>query len=148
MHACMLSRISRVRLCVTPWTAARQAPLFTEFSRQEYWSGVPFPPPILESVCVHIHFSVAFSLKVSSYGTWCPFLDVPSYRTIVSFQITKLRPRGRRPPPSPPQPPQPPPARPPSSRLKAPSVPTQKKNLIWLGRNVLSVSRSSLIREA
>ena len=30
---------------VTPWTVARQAPLSMGFSRQEYWSGVPFPPP-------------------------------------------------------------------------------------------------------
>ena len=30
---------------VTPWTAAHQAPLFMEFSRQEYWYGLPFPPP-------------------------------------------------------------------------------------------------------
>ena len=30
---------------VTPWTVARQAPLSMEFSRQEYWSGLPFPPP-------------------------------------------------------------------------------------------------------
>ena len=29
----------------TPWTAARQAPLSMRFSRQEYWSGLPFPPP-------------------------------------------------------------------------------------------------------
>ena len=29
----------------TPWTVARQAPLSMEFSRQEYWSGLPFPPP-------------------------------------------------------------------------------------------------------
>ena len=29
----------------TPWTAARQAPLSMGFSRQEYWSGVPFPSP-------------------------------------------------------------------------------------------------------
>ena len=28
-----------------PWTAARQAPLSTEFSRQEYWIGLPFPSP-------------------------------------------------------------------------------------------------------
>ena len=37
--------LTRVRLCATPWTVARQAPLSTEFSRQEYWSGLPFPPP-------------------------------------------------------------------------------------------------------
>ena len=30
---------------MTPWTLARQAPLSTEFSRQEYWSGLPFPSP-------------------------------------------------------------------------------------------------------
>ena len=29
----------------TPWTAAHQAPLSMEFSRQEYWSGLPFPSP-------------------------------------------------------------------------------------------------------
>ena len=29
----------------TPWTVACQAPLPMEFSRQEYWSGLPFPPP-------------------------------------------------------------------------------------------------------
>ena len=29
----------------TPWTAARQAPLSMGFSRQEHWSGLPFPPP-------------------------------------------------------------------------------------------------------
>ena len=35
--------LSRVRLLVTPWTVARQAPLSMEFSRQEYWSGLSFP---------------------------------------------------------------------------------------------------------
>ena len=33
------------QLFVTPWTVACQAPLFMEFSRQEYWSGEPFPSP-------------------------------------------------------------------------------------------------------
>ena len=41
----LLSHFSRVRLCATPWTAAHQAPPSTGFSRQECWSGVPFPPP-------------------------------------------------------------------------------------------------------
>ena len=31
---------------MTPWNVARQAPLFMRFSRQEYWSGLPFPPPV------------------------------------------------------------------------------------------------------
>ena len=37
------SHLSRVRLLATPWTAAHQAPPSMEFSRQEYWSGVPLP---------------------------------------------------------------------------------------------------------
>ena len=37
--------LSHVRLLVTPWTAAYQAPLSMGFARQEYWSGVPSPSP-------------------------------------------------------------------------------------------------------
>ena len=37
--------LSRVRLSATPWTVAQQAPLPMGFSRQEYWSGLPFPSP-------------------------------------------------------------------------------------------------------
>ena len=37
--------LSCVHLFVTSWTVAHQAPLSTEFSRQEYWKGLPFPPP-------------------------------------------------------------------------------------------------------
>ena len=37
--------LSRVQLFATPWTIAYKAPLFTEFSRQEYCSGLPFPSP-------------------------------------------------------------------------------------------------------
>ena len=36
---------SPVQLFMTPWTVAYQAPLSMEFSRQEYWSGLPFPSP-------------------------------------------------------------------------------------------------------
>ena len=43
---CMkVKSLSRVRLFVTPWTVAYQAPPSMRFSRQEYWSGVPFPSP-------------------------------------------------------------------------------------------------------
>ena len=45
----LLSHFSRVRLCATPWTAAHQAPLSLGFSRQEHWSGLPFPSPMHES---------------------------------------------------------------------------------------------------
>ena len=42
---CMLSCFSRVRLFVTLWNVACQAPLSMGFSRQKYWSGLPCPPP-------------------------------------------------------------------------------------------------------
>ena len=41
----MLSPCSRVQLCVILWTAAHQAPLSMGVSRQEHWSGLPWPPP-------------------------------------------------------------------------------------------------------
>ena len=37
--------LSHDRLFANPWTVARQAPLSMGFSRQEHWSGLPFPPP-------------------------------------------------------------------------------------------------------
>ena len=43
--ACLLSLLSHVQLFVTPWTVACQAPLSVEFSRPEYWSGLPFRSP-------------------------------------------------------------------------------------------------------
>ena len=42
----IVSSLSHVRLFfATPWTTAHQAPLTVRFSRQEYWSGLPFPSP-------------------------------------------------------------------------------------------------------
>ena len=45
----VVKRFSRVQLCVTPETAAHQASLSLGFSRQEHWSGLPFPSPMHES---------------------------------------------------------------------------------------------------
>ena len=45
----LLSHFSHVRLCVTPEMAAHQAPPSLGFSRQEHWSGLPFPSPVHES---------------------------------------------------------------------------------------------------
>ena len=39
-------KLLSVRLFATPWTVAYQAPHSMEFSRQEYWSGLPFPSPV------------------------------------------------------------------------------------------------------
>ena len=44
----LLRRFSRVRLCATPWTAAYQASPSMGFSRQEHWSGLPFPSPSMK----------------------------------------------------------------------------------------------------
>ena len=44
----LLTHFCRVRLCATPLTAAHQAPLSLGFSRQEHWSGLPFPSPMHE----------------------------------------------------------------------------------------------------
>ena len=45
----LLSRFSHVRLCATPETVAHQTPPSLGFSRQEHWSGLPFPSPMHES---------------------------------------------------------------------------------------------------
>ena len=45
----LLSHVSRVQLCATPQTEAHQAPVSLGFSRQEHWSGLPFPSPMHES---------------------------------------------------------------------------------------------------
>ena len=42
-HGDVCVLVSHVQLFVTPWTVAHWAPLSMEFSRQEYWSGLPFP---------------------------------------------------------------------------------------------------------
>ena len=46
LYVCVCAQsFSRVWLSATLWTVAHQAPLSMGFSRQEYWSGLPFPPP-------------------------------------------------------------------------------------------------------
>ena len=45
MHVCVLNCFSCVWLLVTPCTVAHQTPLSMGFSRREYWSGLPYPPP-------------------------------------------------------------------------------------------------------
>ena len=50
----LLSLFSHVRLCATPQTAAHQAPLSLGFSRQERWSGLPFPSPPIQYINTYI----------------------------------------------------------------------------------------------
>ena len=69
---CVRSHFSHVRLFAALWTAARQDPLFLGFSRQEYWSGLPFPPagnlPIQGSNPSLLHWQ-ADSLSLSHLGS-------------------------------------------------------------------------------
>ena len=61
--------LSRVRLFVTPWTAAYQAPSSMGFSRQEYWNGVPLPSlEILFTKC-QIVYDVLNSISFSYFPT-------------------------------------------------------------------------------
>ena len=71
------SHFSRVRLCATPWTAAYQASPSLGFSRQEHWSGLPFPSPMHESEsevaqsCLTLSHPMDCSLPGSSvHGTF------------------------------------------------------------------------------
>ena len=59
----LLSRVSCVRLCATPWTAAYQAPPFMGFSRQEYWSGMPLPSPVQ----IPSHFQILATLRLLQF---------------------------------------------------------------------------------
>ena len=40
-----MKSLSRVQLFETPWSVAHKAPFSMEFSRQEYWTGLPYPSP-------------------------------------------------------------------------------------------------------
>ena len=51
----LLSRFSHVQLCATPQMAAHQAPPSLGFSRQEYWSGLPCPSPLMYPRTVYCH---------------------------------------------------------------------------------------------
>ena len=61
------------QLCLTlcnPWTVARQAPLSMRFSRQEYWSGLPFPSPgVLPNQWIQPVFPVSLALHADSLHT-------------------------------------------------------------------------------
>ena len=52
--ACMLSHFRHVQLFASVWTVAHQAPLSMEFSRQEYWNGLPFPFPDLPDLGIEL----------------------------------------------------------------------------------------------
>ena len=71
----LLSHFSCVQLCATPETAAHQAPRSLGFSRQECWSGLPFPSPMHESE------------SESEVAQSCPTLSDPMDCSLPGFSI-------------------------------------------------------------
>ena len=59
--------LSRVQLLATPWTAAYQAPPSMGFSRQEYWSGLPLPSPVVGNLGMIIIIKVNSKLHTIMY---------------------------------------------------------------------------------
>ena len=69
--------LSRVRLLATSWTAAHQAPPPMGFSRQEHWSGLPFPSPMHESE------------NESEVAQSCPTLRTAAYQAPLSMGFSR-----------------------------------------------------------
>ena len=65
----LLSRFSRVQLCATPKMAAHQAPPSLGFSRQEHWSGLPFPSPMHESEVAQLCPTLSSPMDCSPPGS-------------------------------------------------------------------------------
>ena len=68
----LLRRFSRVRLCVTPKTAAHQAPPSLGLSRQEHWSGLPFPSSMHESEVIQLCPTLSNTMDCSPPGSSNP----------------------------------------------------------------------------
>ena len=94
----LLSRFSRVRLCATPETAAHQAPLSLGFSRQEHWSGLPFPSQCIEvkseSEVAQSCLTLSDPMDCSPPGSPRPW-DFPGRSTGVGCQWHLMWPRNR-----------------------------------------------------
>ena len=86
-----LCTLSRVRLLVNPWTVARQAPLSMGLPRQEYWSGLPCPPPgdlPIPEIKPGSSASPAFGRQILyQWVTW----EAPLHKGICSVNFSKLR---------------------------------------------------------
>ena len=66
-----MKSLSRVRLFVTPWTAAHQAPLSMGLSRQEYWSGVSLPSPLkTHKNTLFFFIYIIFFFLAPLHGMW------------------------------------------------------------------------------
>ena len=84
---CVLSHFGRVWLFATIWTVAHQAPLFVGFSRQEYWSRLPFPPPGDLLIQGSNHMSCGFFIAGGFFTIWDTREDHIYTHIYVIFQI-------------------------------------------------------------
>ena len=87
--------LSHVRLFATPWTAAYQAPPPMGFSSQEYWSGVPLPPPrqpLVRGITLGNLCKALFSVVVHSHSCWVEaILTVQEDHPTHTLEIIQLR---------------------------------------------------------
>ena len=80
MCLCVLNCFSHVRLFAAPWTVARQHPLSMGFSKQEYWSGLPFPFPgekNLPSPGIEPASPTSSALEGGFFTTSAPWVKTP-----------------------------------------------------------------------
>ena len=85
-RGCVLSHFCCVQLFVTPWTVACQTPLTMGFSRQEYWSGLPFPPSgVLHSSGIKPSSSAAPALTGGFFTTEPPGKPRKSVGNMISW---------------------------------------------------------------
>ena len=78
--------LSHVRLLATPWTAAYQAPPSMGLSRQEYWSEVPSPSPIIGiDICIYSYYRYGFYICVYMLNTQV------IYMLIIPTQMVQIK---------------------------------------------------------
>ena len=87
--ALVVQSLSRVRLFATPWTVALQAPLSMGFSRQEYWSGLPFRSPgaVIVAIAI-IMLIIIIELIIKPSLTLCPVCMITTVRLHTLFYLT------------------------------------------------------------
>ena len=95
----LLTHFNRVRLCATTQTAVHQAPPSLRFSRQEHWSGLPFPSPMRDSEVAQLSLTLSNPMDCSLPGSsiqgrvlqWgaIAFSEIKSYK---SKRMCKLQP--------------------------------------------------------
>ena len=108
VYSCVLGHFSCVQLFATQWTVGHHAPLFMGFSRQEYWSSLPCPPPgdllhpgifptclyrcaiALSKKNVHTLILKYFLAKVFVLGAKLYLEDIPLLLCLLHWQVGSL----------------------------------------------------------